>query len=448
MPQLRQIHQLKQTLSPQQVLQASLLQLNIINLEQKVLDELEINPLLEQSDSDSEKSSEKDEVSERELDFDEDPDEFEPANIYDKREKISDIPIADKKGFIEVLIQQLDIYDLEDWERKISEEIIWNLDENGYLGVDIFTIADRFDKSEMEIELVLKKVQTLEPLGIAARDLRECLLLQLKNKTSIAYKILDRYFDDFANHRYENIKRDLKISVEEFTEARDYITHLNPRPGEGRSSMQTDTVIPDLLALKKDNKWIVIVNDLNMPDLKINSEYLELLNQPDIPKDTSKYLKEKYDSATWFIKAIEQRRQTLTNVMNSIIQRQPEFFKGKLRSLLPMKLQDIADEIRMDVSTISRSTRGKYVDTIYGIFELKSFFTEGYLLDSGEEVSTQKIKDMLKKLIENEDKDRPLTDTQLAQELKSNEFPVARRTVAKYREQLKLPVARLRRQLV
>ncbi|MEE8335892.1 MAG: RNA polymerase factor sigma-54 [Candidatus Neomarinimicrobiota bacterium] len=447
MPQLRQVHQLKQTLSPQQVLQASLLQLNIINLEQKVIDELELNPLLEQTDSESD-MAEKDELSEREVDFDEDPDEFEPANIYDHGKKITEIPIPDKKGFIEGLIQQLDIYDLEEWERRVSEEIIWNLDENGYLDVEIIFIADRFERTEQEIETVLKKVQSLEPAGIAARNLRECLLIQLKDKKSTAYKILDKFFDDYANHRYENIQRELKISKNDFSQATEQIIHLNPRPGEGVLASQSDTVVPDLLAVKKQNKWVVIVNDLYMPDLKISNEYLDLMNQPGLQKSTIKYLKEKYDSAAWFIQAIEQRRQTLTNVMNSIIKRQPDFFAGNLRALRPMKLQDIADEINMDVSTISRSTRGKYVDTIYGIFELKSFFTEGYLLDSGEEVSTQKIKDKLKQLIDREHKDHPLTDTQLAEELKSNDFPVARRTVAKYREQLKLPVARLRRQLV
>ena len=202
-----------------------------------------------------------------------------------------------------------------------------------------------------------------------------------------------------------------------------------------------------MLAVRQDGKWVVIVNDTWIPDLNLSNEYLTMMNQVDLSRETQRYLKEKFDSASWFIQAIQQRRYTLTAVMNSIIERQLEFFKGKIETLVPMKLQDIADEIKMDISTISRSTRGKYVDTPYGIFELKSFFTEGYTLASGEEVSTNAIKDLLKKLINSENKDSPLTDTDLAGQLKVGGFPVARRTVAKYREQLHFPVARLRREL-
>ena len=209
----------------------------------------------------------------------------------------------------------------------------------------------------------------------------------------------------------------------------------------------TETVIPDLLAVQQDGKWKVIVNDSWIPDLNLSNEYVTMLGQKDLSRETQKYLKEKFDSASWFIQAIQQRRNTLTAVMETIIEKQPSFFKGNITTLVPMKLQDIADEIDMDISTISRSTRGKYVDTPYGIFELKSFFTEGYTLDSGESVSTKAIKDLLKQLIENEDKSGPLTDTELANQLKAGGYPVARRTVAKYREQLHFPVARLRRQI-
>jgi RNA polymerase sigma-54 factor len=199
--------------------------------------------------------------------------------------------------------------------------------------------------------------------------------------------------------------------------------------------------------VQREGDWVVIVNDSWIPDLNLSNEYVTLLNQKDIARETQKYLKEKYDSANWFIQAIQQRRHAFTAVMETIIKKQPAFFNGNIETLVPMKLQDIASEINMDISTISRSTRGKYVDTPYGIFELKSFFTEGYILEDGEEVSTKTIKDLLKKLIYNENKDSPFTDTDLAKKLKDGGFPVARRTVAKYREQLNLPVARLRRQL-
>lgn len=449
MPQLRQSLQLRQTLSPQQVLQASLLQLNALNLEQKILDELEQNPLLEQVEPQTEEAVEKEAEQERELDFEEDPDEYEPANIYDHRQEIKDIPIPERKDFVEDLVQQLDIYDFQDWERAVAEEILWNLDEKGYLVVELLLIADRFERSENEVEAVLAKVQVLDPPGIAARNLQECLLIQLRDqKTSLIYEIIEKYFDDFANHRYEILQREMDISKETLAKAIEKITHLNPRPGEGKIADKSFTVVPDLLAVKRDGKWVVIVNDINIPELNISNEYVVFMKQPDLTRETKKYLKEKYDSAAWFIQAIEQRRQTLTNVMLEIIDHQPEFFTGNIRSLRPMKLQDIADDIGMDISTISRSTRGKYVDTSYGIFELKSFFTEGYKLESGEEISTQKIKDVLKELIERENKEHPHTDTKLATKLKIEGFPVARRTVAKYREQLNLPVARLRRQLV
>ena len=288
----------------------------------------------------------------------------------------------------------------------------------------------------------------MDPPGIAARDLQDCLLIQLKGKEeTLTYQIVSEYFDDFANHRYDRLQKYLNISKNSLGKIIEEISNLNPRPGDGKIGIGTETVIPDLLAVKQDGEWVVIVNDSWIPELNLSNEYVTMLNQKDLPGETQKYLKEKFDSASWFIHAIEQRRHTLTAVMEAIIKRQREFFKGKIELLVPMKLQDIADAIDMDISTISRSTRGKYVDTPYGIFELKSFFTERYKLESGEEVSTKAIKDLLKKLIDDEDKSSPLTDTDLADQLRDEGFPVARRTVAKYREQLHFSVARLRRKL-
>ncbi len=447
MPRLKQSQSLRQTLSPQQVLQASILQLNISNLEQKILDELESNPVLDQTEPQEEEEIVAAESTE--VDYEEDPDEYEPANIYDNaRTEDRDIPMAEQVDFVEGLVRQLDSFNLLDWERAIAEEILWNLDENGYLAVDPVIIADRYNRSDEDVNSVLEKVHQLDPPGIAARGLQDCLLIQMKGKEqTLGYQILAEYFDDFANHRYDALQKHLDIPKDLLADIIEEITHLNPRPGEGKIGTGTETVIPDLLAVQREGKWIVIVNDSWIPELNLSNEYLTLLNQPELSRETLKYLKEKFDSASWFIQAIQQRRHTLTAVMNAIIERQPVFFKGEVDSLIPMKLQDIAEDIDMDISTISRSTRGKYVDTPYGIFELKSFFTEGYTLASGEEVSTNAIKDLLKRLINNEDKDSPLTDTDLADQLRVEGFPVARRTVAKYREQLHLPVARLRRQL-
>lgn len=447
MPRLKQRQSLRQTLSPQQVIQASILQLNVSNLEQKILDELESNPVLEQAETQDDEeviNSENEEV-----DFEEDPDEYEPANIYDNtRKENRELPVREQLDFAEGLVRQLDNFNLSDLERAIAEDILWNLDENGYLAVDPILIADRYDRKEEVVKHVQDKLQQLEPPGIAAKDLQDCLLIQLKGEEdTLAYQIVSKYFDDFANHRYDRLQKYLDISKDSLVEVIEEISNLNPRPGDGKIGIGTETVIPDLLAVQQDRKWVVIINDSWIPELNLSNEYVTMLNQKDLPGETQKYLKEKFDSASWFIHAIEQRRHTLTAVMEAIIKRQKGFFKGKIELLVPMKLQDIADDIDMDISTISRSTRGKYVDTPYGIFELKSFFTEGYKLESGEEVSTKAIKDLLKKLIDDEDKSFPLTDTDLANQLKDGGFPVARRTVAKYREQLHLSVARLRREL-
>jgi len=447
MPRLKQRQSLRQTLSPQQVIQASILQLNVSNLEQKILDELESNPVLEQAETQDDEeviNSENEEV-----DFEEDPDEYEPANIYDNtRKENRELPVREQLDFAEGLVRQLDNFNLSDLERAIAEDILWNLDENGYLAVDPILIADRYDRKEEEVKHVQDKLQQLEPPGIAAKDLQDCLLIQLKGEEdTLAYQIVSKYFDDFANHRYDRLQKYLDISKDSLVEVIEEISNLNPRPGDGKIGIGTETVIPDLLAVQQDRKWVVIINESWIPELNLSNEYVTMLNQKDLPGETQKYLKEKFDSASWFIHAIEQRRHTLTAVMEAIIKRQKGFFKGEIELLVPMKLQDIADDIDMDISTISRSTRGKYVDTPYGIFELKSFFTEGYKLESGEEVSTKAIKDLLKKLIDDEDKSSPLTDTDLANQLRDEGFPVARRTVAKYREKLHFSVARLRRKL-
>jgi len=448
MTTLIQKQSLRQSLSPQQVIQANILQLNISVLEKKILDELESNPLLESSVTEDESVEGLDDL-ESEVEYDQDPDEFEPSNIYDNKNfQDREIPIRDQLDFIEGLVQQLDAYKFNNWQRDVAEEILWNLDENGYLAVDIVLIADRYERTDKEVLSVLEKIQQLDPPGIAARDLQECLKIQLIDKQdTTVFHIVMNYFDDFANHRYEKIKKELNIDDSTLSKVIDEIAKLDPYPGKGKIGKESETVIPDLLIVQQDGTWKIIINDSNIPELSISNEYLSMLGKGDISSDTKKYLKEKFDSASWFIQAIQQRHDTLSKVMQSIIERQSNFFEGEIENLIPMKLQDIADDIKMDISTISRSTRGKYVDTPYGIFELKSFFSDGYIINSGEEVSTNTIKDLLKQLIDAEDKKTPLTDTNLTKELNRKGYPVARRTVAKYREQLHFPVARLRRQL-
>ncbi len=442
MIKLQQRLEQKQTLKPQQILQATILQLNTVNLEERILEELETNPVLEELEG----TNELDETPADDNDMDWEVDEYEPPNVFERKE-LKDMPIPQKKDFVEHLIDQLNLYDFNIQERIVAEEIIYNLDENGYLAIDLELINDRFELEPDEVLSVLKKIQSLDPKGIAARNLQECLLLQIdKVVEPFAYTLLNEYFDDVANHRYDQLIEKTGYSEEELRQALISIEHLNPKPGAGHENLEMITVIPELIVYKRENNWVVVVNDNWLPEVQVSQEYVDML-AGELDKKAKSFIKNKMDNAKWFVDAISDRRKTLTDVMIMIIERQPEFFQGNLNKLKPMKLQDIADELELDISTISRSTRGKYVDTPYGIFELKSFFTEGMVTSSGEEISTMQIKQLLKDILNNEDKHHPLTDEQLKELLNAKGFPVARRTVAKYREQLHVPVARLRKKI-
>lgn len=338
---------------------------------------------------------------------------------------------------------------ISEFECIIAEEILWNLDDRGYITIELSLIADRLDTDEEKVVNVLKLVQHLEPIGIASRNLRECLLIQLEDKKdSLAYRIVSDYLDDFSNKRYEILQTKLGCTTDELAEAKEIIIHLNPRPGEGKIISRDEIVVPDLIVRERDGEWSIQNYDSGLPELRVSPDYIGLLEEgAQISTDARKYLKEQTDSANWFIEAIKQRRNTMIRVMKAIIDKQPQFFSGNTKDLNPMKLQDIADEVEMDISTISRSTRGKYVDTSFGIFELKSFFTEGAKKQSGEIISTNLIKQVLKDIIVNENKKKPYNDEKLAEKLQAVGYNVARRTVAKYREQLNYPVARLRREL-
>ena len=443
MSKLEQRLEQKQVPQPRQILQATILQLNTVNLEERILEELETNPALDQIEGTSEPEEET--TDEEDLDWEQDND-YEPPNVYEKKEYI-DMPIPQKKDFVEYLADQLNLCDFSVQERLVAEEIIYNLDENGYLTMDVELISDRFEMDLVDVLPVLKKVQTFEPQGIAARDLQECLLIQIdKSEHAAAYKLVNEFFDDVANHRYEHLAEKAGYSKNELKAALEVISHLNPKPGEGHEDVETISVIPELVVYERENNWVIVVNDSWLPDVQVSREYVDML-AGELDKKAKSFIKKKVDNALWFVDAISERRKTLTNVMQEIIKRQPEFFRGNVDQLRPMKLQNIADELELDVSTVSRSTRGKYVDTTYGIFELKSFFTEGIVTSSGEEISTMQIKQLLKGLLDEEDKRRPYTDDKLKELLNEHGYPVARRTVAKYREQFHVPVARLRKQI-
>ncbi len=444
---LKQIQSQKQKLAPKQVLNARLLQLNVVNLEQTILKELEQNPTLEQLDP----------VEEENVDLEKDnpiedmdvslEDMYSNESNYYLSEQKKEVPIPDQTTFSENLINQLQYINLEENEYEIAEEIIWNINERGYLDTDLILIADRYNLLEDEIEPILHKVQRLEPKGIGSRSLKECLMIQLEDqKSSLSYTILDKSFDDFMHKRYDKIKDRFNCSSVELQEVVEIISNLNPRPGEGfRDKFQT--VIPDLIVREDGDEWVITTNDSGLPELRISRFYKDQVENNEFQGEAKKFIKEKIDSAQWFIEAIQQRRVTMVNVMYSIIKYQPEWFAGNMEFLRPLKLQEIADNINMDISTISRSTRGKFADTPYGIFELKYFFTDSIKLSDGSIISTFIIKRVLEKIIKSENKDYPYSDDILVQKLKGKGYLLARRTIAKYRDQLGYPVARLRKQI-
>ncbi|MFQ6613723.1 MAG: hypothetical protein ACE5D1_02665, partial [Fidelibacterota bacterium] len=320
----------KQTLTPQQILQASLLQLNTIKLEAKILEELEVNPVLEPEETVPEPEPEKPE--EDVLETMEDQDEYEPANIYNQPREPLDLPLPERRDFIDLLLEQLNLYELTDEQRHLAEEILWNLDDRGYLGVDLELIADRYEMTVEELEPVLKIIHQLEPPGIGARDLRECLLLQLEEEQdTLAYDIVRNHFDDLAHKRFETIQRKTECTREELAVALDRIANLNPRPGEGLALDRMSVIIPDLIVREQEGRWIIQVYDSGIPELRVNPDYVALFEEQAVESaDTRRYLKEHIDSANWFIQAIRQRRQTMRNVMRAIIDRQPEFFRGQV----------------------------------------------------------------------------------------------------------------------
>jgi RNA polymerase sigma-54 factor len=438
---------LKQLLAPKQVLQAKLLQLNTVNLEQAVLNELEQNPILEQIEPNEEQQIvENEENSDDEIDAPLE-DMYSDESLYYLSEEKKEMPLPDHQSLIENLIHQLLDIELDDFQFEIAEEILWNTNERGYLDTDLILIADRYDLLEEEVEPILQKVQRLNPLGIASRNLRECLSIQLEdNKDSLAFEIVNVCFDDFMHKRYSKIMDKLNCDEKSLHEAVDKISHLNPRPGEGFGD-KFQVVIPDVIINEDGDDWIITTNDGGIPELRISKMYQDQLENGVLKSDAQKYIKDKIDSANWFIEAVNERRKTMINVTKTIISLQPEWFNGDLNFLRPLKLQDIADRINMDISTISRSTRGKFVDTPYGVFELKHFFTDSIELKNGKVYGTFVIKKALERIINNENKKEPLSDDLLVEKLEKIGYKLARRTIAKYRDQMGFPVARLRKEI-
>ncbi len=492
-----------QRLSPQQIQLMKLLQVPTIALEQRIKEELEANPALEEgedtegdeleeqfestvddsedaSDADAEDTYEDADVPEVKdpdeefditdfLDEDEIPDYKLYANNTSPDDEERETPITGGIGFQEMLLEQLAMQRLDDRQMDIARHIIGNLDDDGYLRRELYAIVDdlaftqNITTSEDELQGLLAVIQTFDPPGVGARDLQECLLLQLRRRKRTvhveqAIEIIDKMMEEFSKKHYARICQRLKIEEPDLKPVMDEILRLNPRPGNSvADSMKVvQGVVPDFFIQNTDGKLELSINGRNMPQLRISSEYKEMLRTYSETngklgreqKDAVQFVKQKLDGAKWFIDAIRQREMTLLGTMDAIMEYQREYFlTGDETKLKPMILKDISEIVGLDISTVSRVANSKYVQTQFGTFLLKTFFSESLSTDSGEEVSSREVKKILKDAIEGEDKRRPLADDRLAQILNEKGYNIARRTVAKYREQMEIPVARLRKEL-
>lgn len=480
---------LLQKLSPQQIQFIKLLQIPTVMLDSRIKEELEENPALEDASLSSaeeipEYSLDDDHNNDTKEEVNDTPDEFNiddylqdddqddgyrmmNDNDSDDEEK-REMPIAVSSSFHEMLQVQLSLCVMGDHEFMVAQQILGSLDDDGYLRRPIIALVDDLAFSqniftnETEILHLLEIIQSFDPEGVGARDLQECLLLQLrrKNQNSISIKlattIVRDYLDEFTKKHYDKLERSLGISSEELKSAINEILKLNPKPGNSFADNSKQLqVIPDFIINKNDQYLLLTLNSKNAPELRVSRSYQEMFQTYDkaVQKDKKmkeavQFVKQKLDSAKWFIDAIKQRQQTLIKTMNAIMNFQYDYFlTGDDRKLRPMILKDIADQVQMDISTVSRVANSKYVQTEFGTFLLKSFFSEGIQTESGEEVSNREVKKILEECIGNEDKLHPLADEKLAEILKENGYNIARRTVAKYREQLNIPVARLRKEL-
>lgn len=492
---LRQgLHQkLLQKLSPQQIQLMKLLQLPTVALEQRIKEELEVNPALEEGEENSEEDK-KDEIDEdddglfedgaegddeKESVKDEDfalGDYMDEDEGYSYREHVNnsspdderrEMPLSQGPGFHDQLLSQLGLQPIDDHQYQVASYLIGNMDEDGYMRRELSAIIDdiafsqNVTTTEEELKELLGLIQTFDPPGVGARDLQECLLLQLQRKNPktaevvLAMRVVQEHMEEFSKKHYDKISRRLGIDDESLKRVIREVTHLNPRPGSSAidSARSVQDVVPDFIVSNSDGKLDLTLNERNMPELRVSGMYSNMLQEYARSKDKSSkeavnFIKQKIDSAKWFMDALRQRQQTLLLTMEAIMEYQYEYFlEGDETKLRPMILKDIADRVGLDISTVSRVANSKYVQTQFGTFLLKSFFSESLSTDSGEEVSTREVKKILSDCIVAEDKRRPLTDDRLAKILKDKGYNIARRTVAKYREQLDIPVARLRKEL-
>ncbi len=479
---------LSQKLSPQQIQFIKLLQIPTAELEARIEEELEQNPVLEEgndepegdeydlddkedyNDDDTEDSFDdgmKDDLNVDDYLRDEDLNGYKMQGDGGGDEEDREMPIATLSTLTDALLSQLGFEKLTEKQQVIGRQLIGSIDSDGYIRRDLEAIVNdlaftqNVDTTVEEVEEVLRVIQSFDPPGIAARTLQECLLLQLDRKDHSspavvnAIRILDDNFEEFTKKHYDKIQKRLNLTEEEMKDAVNLITRLNPKPGGSSGDVRTQYLIPDFMLTNNNGKLELSLNSRNAPELKISRSYAEMLDTYDksnkkdkAMRETVSFVKQKLDAAKWFIDAIKQRQQTLLKTMNAIIQYQYDFFlTGDESKLKPMILKDIANMIGMDISTVSRVANSKAVQTEFGIYPLKYFFSEGITTESGEDASSREVKHILKEFIEGEDKRSPLSDDKLEKMLNDRGYNIARRTVAKYREQLNIPVARLRKEL-
>ena len=464
---------LSQKLSPQQIQLMKLIQLTTAELEQNIKNEIEENPALEQGTDSLESDTNEYESDNNEEDINVDDylqDETEDysLNSYSNEEKSTNFQTKSTLSFHQFLDNQSKNLILTDSEKPICEFLIGSIDESGYLRRDIEDIVDdlaftqNIISEKSEILSILKKIQDLDPPGVGARSLQECLIIQLKKKNNSkkavidSLQIVENEFEIFSKKKFSKLSEKLNLSQEDLKKAIQEISRLNPKPGGSISSdFSNNTIVPDFILTIQDGNFKVELNKRNSPELRLSSSYKNILegykNDPKKTKSQNQamqFLKQKLDSAKWFIEAIEQRYQTLFQTVNAIVDFQKEYFStGEEKNLKPMILKDIAEIINMDISTVSRVANSKYIDTPYGIKLLKSYFSEGMKNIEGDEISTIEIKKILKEIVNEENKDKPFSDIELSKKLSERGYVVARRTVSKYREQLDISVARLRKEL-
>ena len=474
---------LQQKLSPAQIQVIKMLEVPTLELEERIRQELEENPALEEG---SEADKESEEIDNLNIDDGGNNDDFDideyvvdddipdyklKANNTSKDHKYEDIPFSVGMTFHEFLIDQVGLLQLTEKERLLTEYVIGNIDDEGYLRrmpeamVDDIIFQVGVQTTDEEMYRIISLVRQLDPAGVGASNLQECLMLQLKRKemcssVKLAIRLIKDYFEEFSKKHYDKIQRGLEMDDAMLKKVMNEIIHLNPKPGNawGGNILEKSmaTIVPDFILENDENQLTVSLNNSNIPELRVNSIYNEMFqdyagnkqNQSPEMKDAVMFVKQKIDSARWFIDAIKQRHQTLLTTMMAIVDFQREFFiDGDDTYLKPMILKDIADRTGYDISTISRVSNSKYIQTEFGIFPVKYFFSESMTNDSGEEVSTREIKKILQDCIDNEDKHKPWNDDALTEVLKTKGYIIARRTVAKYREQLNIPVARMRKEI-